>query len=434
MARTYIPGNPKLVAARRARGWYSQEEFVAAFDAHARMLGVDVSVSTRQARRWESPDPPWPHPAARRVLTSLLGVPIDQLGFTPSQLEPTETTDSKDLEAMHRRTFLAATVAVAAPGVVDGDLVQALLPTAARSEPASTHDGPSLASRVTHARRLFCTCQYGELNAMLPTLIDDLRQAQSTGTSTTGDLAGLLAIAYQTAASLLLKLGDEGNAWLAAGRAIAAAETSGDPVVMASSIRVQVHALARARHGRAAVQLVRHTADQLAGAYDRRPPEHLAALGLLLLRGATAASAASDRDATASFLGEAREVARHVTVDRTDAWANFSELSVALHEVSADVALFDAGKALHAAVPLTRRNIPVPERRAALWVDSARAYAQHGRLEDAYRALRTAEECAPEDIQRRPAVHALAADLVARDRRGTLVELRSWCSELGVSL
>lgn len=229
---------------------------------------------------------------------------------------------------------------------------------------------------------------------MLPTLIDDLRHAQSTGGSGTVDAAGLLAIAYPTAAGLLLKLGDEGDAWLAAG----------------------------------------HTVDQLADTYDRRTPEHRAALGLLLLRGATAASAVGDRDATASFLGEAHNVARHVTVDRTDAWANFSEPNVALHEVSADVALFDAGRALSAALPLTRRNIPVPERRAALWVDSARAYAQHGRLEDAYQALRTAEECAPEDIQRRPAVHALAADPVARDRRRAHVELRSWCGELGVGL
>lgn len=64
---------------------------------------------------------------------------------------------------------------------------------------------------------------------MRAALIDDLRHAQSTSGSTTVGLAGLLATAYQTAASLLLKLGDEGNAWLAAGRAIAAAETSGAP-------------------------------------------------------------------------------------------------------------------------------------------------------------------------------------------------------------
>lgn len=147
--RSAGPGNPKLVAARRARGRYSQEEFVAAFDAHARVLGVDVSVSTRQARRWESPDPPWPRPTSRRVLTSLLGVPIDQLGFTPPQLEPTETADSEDLTPCTVVPFSRQLLRPQS-GVFDGDLVRVLLPT----EPASTHDGTSLAPRVTLARSL----------------------------------------------------------------------------------------------------------------------------------------------------------------------------------------------------------------------------------------------------------------------------------------
>jgi hypothetical protein len=176
---------------------------------------------------------------------------------------------------------------------------------------------------------------------------------------------------------------------------------------------------------------VRHTADQLTGSYDRRSPEYLAAVGLLLLRGVTAASGGGDRAATEEFLSEAKEVARYVSLDRPDAWANFDSTNVALHEVSALVALGDAGLALQAAHPLIRRRIPVPERRAALWLEVARAHSQQGRLADGYRALRLAETCAAQDV-RRPSVRDLVADMAARDRRRTLPELHQFSRRLGV--
>lgn len=68
-------------------------------------------------------------------------------------------------------------------------------------------------------------------------------------------------------------------------------------------------------------------------------------------------------------------------------------------------------------------RIPLPEHRAALWTDAARAYSQQGRLADGYQALRIAESCAARDV-RRPAVRELVADMAARDRRRTLPELR----------
>ena len=108
-----------------------------------------------------------------------------------------------------------------------------------------------------------------------------------------------------------------------------------------------------------------------AGSYDQRSPRYLAAVGLLLLRGATAAGRNGDRETTHDFLTEAKEVARYVAFDRPDAWANFSPTNVALHEISAAVSFGDAGTALQTARPLMRRHIPVPERRAALWVEAA---------------------------------------------------------------
>ncbi|AZP22886.1 XRE family transcriptional regulator [Streptomyces aquilus] len=364
-----------------------------------------------------------------RAVARELGIPPQRLGLAPAQDASATDPEADD---MHRRTFLTASIAAIAapnpPTTSHGHLVRALLPGPGPEGTGSPQDTADLYRRVGAALSLFHTCNYTELERTLPCLIADLRAAS------TGDrdaVSGLLATAYQTTTSLLLKQHDQGNAWLAVGRAMAEAERSGDPVVLASSVRVQAHVLVREKHTSEAVTLVRHTADQLTGSYDRRSPKYLAAVGLLLLRGMTAASIGGDRAATKEFLTEAKAVSQYVTLDRPDAWATFSPTNVALHELSALVAFGDAGLALQAARPLMRRHIPVPERRAALWVEAARAYSQQGRLADGYQALRIAETCAAQDI-RRPDVRHLVADMAARDRRRTLPELHQFSRQLGV--
>ncbi|MER5848039.1 helix-turn-helix transcriptional regulator [Streptomyces sp. NPDC002012] len=366
-----------------------------------------------------------------REVSRVLAIPPHRLGLAATSDINHSEPETKD---MHRRTVLAAGIAALAaptlPSTAHQDLVQSLLPGTARVTAEPVPDLQSMRDQVAGVRRLFCTCDYTKLEGALPVLIGQLRQAicDSPGSS---DLSGLLATVYQTSASLLLKQSDQGNAWLAVGRAMSEAERSGDPVVLASSVRVHAHALARDSHTAQAVALVRHTADQLTGSYDQRSPKYLAALGLLLLRGVTAASSGGDRSATRDFLTEAKEVARYVALDSPDAWANFSPTNVALHGLSAAVAFGDAGVALDTARPLMRRHIPVPERRAALWIEAGRAYSQQGRLADGYQALRIAESCAAQDI-RRPAVRELVADMAARDRRRTLPELHRFSRQLGV--
>lgn len=366
-----------------------------------------------------------------REIARVLDIPPQRLGLAAA---PDASPSDPGTEDMHRRTFLVASVAALAttptPIAAHHDLIQVLLPG---PSPAVTGDSSGideLRERARTVRRLFCTCDYAELERTLPGLIADLRQAAGDS-SGSAETSRLLATAYQTSVSLLLKRADQGNAWLAAGRAMAEAERSGDPVVLAASVRVHAHVLVREKHTAQAVNMVRHTVDQLSGSYDQRSPRYLAAVGLLLLRGATAASRNGDRDTTHDFLTEAKEVARYVAFDRPDAWANFSPTNVALHEVSAAVSFGDAGIALQTARPLMRRHIPVPERRAALWVEAARAYSQQGRLADGYQALRIAESCAAQDV-RRPAVRELVADMAARDRRRALPELHHFSRQLGV--
>ena len=365
-----------------------------------------------------------------RAVAAELDIPLESLGLTASSGSADLRTDD-----MQRRGFLAASVAALAaparPHTAALELVQALLPTAVVQPDRQPHTEAALRQRLSKARRLLYGCRYTELEALLPTLLTDLRRAQHEAPDGL-TLAGLAATAYQTTVSMLIKLGDNGNAWLAVGRAMSEAERSGNPIVLASSVRVQTHLMARERHHAPAVTMVRHTADQLGSHYDRREPGDLAAFGLMLLRGVTAASTGGDRSTTAELLDQADEVARYVDRDHPDAWANFSPTNVALHRVSAAVALGDAGAAIDTARPLLRCRIPAAERQAALWVDLARAFNQQGKLSEGYRALRIAERHAAEDIRRRPDIRELVADMTARDRRGALPELRQFSHELGV--
>jgi tetratricopeptide (TPR) repeat protein len=77
-------GNRKLKAARLAAGFGSQQALADALNAGAQVSGLrGIGVGARQVRRWESAEPPWPQMHHQRLLSQVLGLPVDQLGFTP---------------------------------------------------------------------------------------------------------------------------------------------------------------------------------------------------------------------------------------------------------------------------------------------------------------------------------------------------------------
>ncbi|MDV9194301.1 helix-turn-helix domain-containing protein [Streptomyces sp. Wh19] len=84
--------NVRLRSARHAAGYRSQQELATA-------LGVGV----RQVRRWESENPPWPHPDLQQALTELLGQDLESLGFTPP--------GGRDRPDPLRRSLVGASVA-----------------------------------------------------------------------------------------------------------------------------------------------------------------------------------------------------------------------------------------------------------------------------------------------------------------------------------
>ncbi|WP_326791453.1 helix-turn-helix domain-containing protein [Streptomyces sp. NBC_00841] len=103
--------NVRLRSARHAAGYRSQQELATA-------LGVGV----RQIRRWESGNPPWPHPDLQQALTQLLGQDMESLGFNPPV--------GRDRPDPVRRNLVGATVAAVGLAAVP-------MQTAAATQPAS---------------------------------------------------------------------------------------------------------------------------------------------------------------------------------------------------------------------------------------------------------------------------------------------------------
>ncbi|WP_327335815.1 helix-turn-helix domain-containing protein [Streptomyces sp. NBC_01324] len=104
--------NVRLRSARHAAGYRSQQELATA-------LGVGV----RQVRRWESENPPWPHPDLQQALTELLGQEMESLGFT----RPAGRDSRPDPV---RRSLVGATVVAAGLAAVP-------IQSAAAMQPAS---------------------------------------------------------------------------------------------------------------------------------------------------------------------------------------------------------------------------------------------------------------------------------------------------------
>jgi tetratricopeptide (TPR) repeat protein len=78
---THATGNARLRAARQALGLRSQAALAEAVAKTARSIGLRISVTSRTVRRWESADPPWPHPEHAAALEALFHRPITDLGF-----------------------------------------------------------------------------------------------------------------------------------------------------------------------------------------------------------------------------------------------------------------------------------------------------------------------------------------------------------------
>ncbi|MEV4167917.1 helix-turn-helix domain-containing protein [Nonomuraea fuscirosea] len=287
-----------------------------------------------------------------------------------------------------------------------------------------------LKPRVDHAWELTHQSRYVELTELLRGLVPTLENAvRSAPAERQAELFELLAVTYQACSASLAKLGEPEAAWIAADRAISAAERAGNPLMMAAGAFRLGFVFLGARHFDQVEETARTAAEALWFLTDQGNVEAMSLWGGLTLQRAVAASRLNQADVAYEHLSRAREMATRVGEGRNDYNTEFGPANVALHEVAVAVEVGDAGHALRVGTAVDASTLSA-ERRARLAVDLARAHAQRRQVDEAVARLLEAENVTPEQIRNHRVVRQLVSDLVSMQDPASS-ELRELAERVG---
>jgi transcriptional regulator with XRE-family HTH domain len=255
--------------------------------------------------------------------------------------------------------------------------------------------------------------QYTDLADLLRGLVPDLETAARALPETQrAEVFELMAATYQACSAALAKLGEPEAAWIAADRAMAAAERAGNTLLVAAGAFRLVFVFLAARHYDQAGETARTAAEALQSRVDGGDPQAMSLWGGLTLQRAVVASRVNDPDAAYSHLERATQVAARLGEGRNDYNTEFGPANVGLHEIAVAVELGDAGRALRAASTVDTAGLS-PERRARALIDVARAHAQRRQVTEAVAALRQAEDISPELVDGHEQVRQVVSDLLS---------------------
>ncbi|MGO9082867.1 MAG: helix-turn-helix domain-containing protein [Streptosporangiaceae bacterium] len=297
------------------------------------------------------------------------------------------------------------------------------------------HSSPGLddlRARAAKAWELTHSGRYADLADLLRALIPDLETAaRALPDEQRSEVFELMAAAYQACSAALDKLGEPEAAWIAADRAMAAAERAGNPLLVAAGAFRLVFVFMSARHFTQAEEAARTAADALWHMADEGTPEAMSLWGALTLQRAITAGRTGDADAAYAHLERAGAMAVRSGPDRNDFNTEFGPANVALFEIAVAVELGDAGRALRAAAAVDTASLSA-ERQARMLIDVARAHAQRRQVDQAVTALRQAEDITPEQVRGHYLARQIASDLLTmQDPPGA--DLHALSVRLGVT-
>ncbi len=127
-----------------------------------------------------------------------------------------------------------------------------------------------------------------------------------------------MAGTYQACSAALAKLGEPEAAWIAADRAMAAAERAGNPLLVAAGAFRLVFVFITARHYDQAEETARTAAEALRPLADEGNPQAMSLWGGLTLQRAVIAARVNDPDTAYGQLDRARQVAERLGEGRNE--------------------------------------------------------------------------------------------------------------------
>lgn len=371
----------RKIAAERHRRGLSQPEL-------ARMLRRSVAWVSQVERGVRKID----RMSVLEALAAALDVPLSELAAeAPVVAAVTEEPPG----ANGLRLVLSGVYALRA--MLDGHRSPAL---------RTLRDKTRQAWELTHAGR------YAELTDLLNSLVPDLEMAvRSVPEDQQADVLELLATTYQACSAALAKIGEADVAWIAADRAMAAAERAGNPMLVAAGAFRLVFVFINARHYGQAEETARTAAEALQRMTDQGDPQALSLLGGLTLQRAVIAAHVNDPDLAYAQLEQASLVAGRLGEGHDEYNTEFGPANVRLYEIAVAIELGDAGRALRAAAAVDTSSLSA-ERQARMLIDVARAHAQRRQISEAVAALLHAEAITPEQVRGHALVRQLVSDLL----------------------
>ena len=274
---------------------------------------------------------------------------------------------------------------------------------------------------------------YSEVAPLLPPLVEEARAAvEDASGDARRDALLTLAMACQLGQEVAARLGEPDLSWIAAHRALTAAQEADDATAAAVGAWRVAHAVLRSGDVDETRELAADAASALAPQLSEDDPAALSAYGALRLVGAVAAARTGDAADAAALLGDARSIADRLGEDRNDAWLTFGPTNTGVHAVAVAVELGDPGGALDAARSVDVGALLTLERQATHRVQLAHALVQRRRDPEALRQLLAAERLNPEGLPHDTLAREIVAGLVRRDRRRQLAGLHDLARRLRV--
>lgn len=262
--------------------------------------------------------------------------------------------------------------------------------------------------------------EYGRMLQSLPALLTQTQLATRQYPPEQQRCADrLAALAAQSAAMILTKLGETDLAWIAAQHGLAAAEHSEDPLVIGSLLRSVIHALQSQGRLDDANAMADRAITYLSRKLDHASPGLLSVYGTLLLPAAVAAAKARDRTTTRRYLDRAEKTAGALGGDANHLWTAFGPTNVQIHRVTTAMALGDVPVALDLIPGIDTSGLPT-ERAVRHSLEVVNAYWARNKIDEAIGELLIAEQRAPEQAR----THMMSRQLVVK-LRGTTVGRRS---------
>lgn len=276
---------------------------------------------------------------------------------------------------------------------------------------------PEPVARVTEeAWHQYQNGAVGYVIGVLPGLIKSAQHLESSASGRPSYARRAYAVSariHHLAATTLSKVGEADLSWIAAERAMQAADHAEDPLVLASAARAGTHALLAVGRFDEALSLGETAARWMAPALRQGDPGALSLYGMLFLRTAVAAARRQDRQTSRELLSQASTAADRLGVDANYWQTGFGPSNVELHRLSVALDLGDVANVVERGEAVRPTHLPV-ERQVTHAIDLARALSMLARDDDALRVLLDAEQKAPQLVRHSSMVREVVRTMYRR--------------------